>query len=647
MANILSTSSGAPLDIEEVDIYQVVLGRTALSTGNVFPFSSGTLSGTTTVTGTIIPEVQPNNSVRGKKLFVELNSSNLGAGPNTVIINGTTFSGTVTETLTFSLAGSQTSVQFWRTISSIAISVTATVGALPAGALQITESVPLNRVENAGNYAEIQSYDNGVFTFIQAGTSTSFDLQPGRYIVDYVIPSVIGIAERGPLVIGGDLNHTNFAQSIIESPQFFNDSLDDVRRGEVSSLLTHTSLHNLSLAPTATAATTALIDLDGKISSEIPNYVNFEGTHSTSIDSVNSNFGASVIVERPLRFSNASELIGPKTGTIEFFISPIHDTWRGDGQERQIFDITNRQELSISSTTAMSVVMPFKIRTVEKIYLSGDEEKQDLRSTYSLQRDGRTILLQSRLPKQRTALVVQYTPIQSSGDRMELWIDGYTDMYFQVTSGEFSAQIIRPVNWKRNTWHRVMCSWDLGNPDRNDRIRLFVDGVEDSIIMWGSGLVWGDGSIWGQGTTSVAPTLADLPPFEVFGEVTFGSNFAEERPYPFRLDNLRFSANVRAPVRVGIKDYDLAWNANTAAMYPVITDAYTKALFDFDMQGRETGSLANLLRKDTPSYAIEVQIDDGFGKITSNSKVRQALLNLYQRTKPSHMRLFASIKQEQ
>jgi len=230
---------------------------------------------------------------------------------------------------------------------------------------------------------------------------------------------------------------------------------------------------------------------------------------------------------------------------------------------------------------------------------------------------------------------------------MEMWIDGYTMLNFSVLAGGSQMLISRPVNWKRNTWHRIMCTWDIGNTDNNDRIRLFVDGVEDSAMVWGGGSIWGDGSIWGQSLgVGTSATLSDLPAFEVFGEAVFGANFADDYLYLFRMDNCRFSSEAREPTRIGSRDYDLAWNDNIESMSPVVFDAVTKVIYDFDTDERLTANLTNLLYRDSPLYSIGIEIDDGFSKL-SNPRVRQALLNIYQRTKPAHMRLYASIKQEQ
>jgi hypothetical protein len=373
--------------------------------------------------------------------------------------------------------------------------------------------------------------------------------------------------------------------------------------------------------------------------------VSFDQTHPSDVESVNALFGESVIVERPLVFSNASELVGPKEGTIEFFISPMFDTWESHGRKRQILDITNKQETELTSTTSSQVILPFRVRSVEKVYLFGDPEKENVLGGFALQRDMRTISLGNALPRQRTNVVVQYTPSSSSGDRMEIWIDGYTTLNFAVTAGDKSMQVAREINWKRNTWHRIMCTWDIGNPETNDRIRMFVDGTEENVVTWGSGLVWGDGTVWGQGSTSSEPILGDLPPFEVFGQAVFGADFSGDFSYPFRLDNCRFSAAVREPITVGAREYDLVWNDNTDAIAPVINDALTKGLYDFDVEERKTTSISNLLLRDSPLYSIGIEIDDGFSKL-SNERVREALLNIYQRTKPAHMRLYASIKQD-
>ena len=195
-----------------------------------------------------------------------------------------------------------------------------------------------------------------------------------------------------------------------------------------------------------------------------------------------------------------------------------------------------------------------------------------------------------------------------------------------------------------------MCTWDVSNVDNIDQMRMFVDGIENNIVTWGTpGFVWGSGHVWGTSSTSVSGSQAlidDINLTDEFSVITLRADFSGAQPYLMRMDNLRFSSIARQPTRVGAFDYDLVWNNNTSAIFPVISDVYTKGLFDFNRSESESDFLANLLTPEASLYSIGVEIDDGFNKILSSSRNREALLGLYQRIKPAHMRLFSKFKQE-
>jgi hypothetical protein len=195
-----------------------------------------------------------------------------------------------------------------------------------------------------------------------------------------------------------------------------------------------------------------------------------------------------------------------------------------------------------------------------------------------------------------------------------------------------------------------MCTWDVSNVDNIDQMRMFIDGIENNIVTWGTpGFVWGGGHVWGTSSTSVSGSQAlidDINLTDEFSVISLGADFSGAQPYLMRMDNLRFSSISRQPTRVGAFDYDLVWNNNTSAMFPVIPDTFTKGLFDFNRSESESDFLANLLTPEASLYSIGVEIDDGFNKILSSSRNREALLGLYQRIKPAHMRLFSKFKQE-
>lgn len=649
-SNQLAARTAAPLDLESVDCYHVILESRPIIAGTSFDFAVGSFSGTGTVTGTFTDITQPTNQDTGKALSVTLDGANLGVGPHLVVITGDTYSGATTETLSFSESGRFTTSEFWIRIDSIDISCSQVDISYPAASINITEAVSITIPENSGDHAFLYSYDNGVFTFRRAGTDIDYDLEAGYYLIDYPSPISIEIQDKRKLVIGASVLGTDNADSIIEFPAFYSRTIGDVRTGESASGVSQTSLHLSPYPPDPTPDTTMLLDLDEKIIERAGIYPAFLGKFKTTSESVNPEFEDALYVDSQILLDNARQLVSPNSGTIEFFLSPMLDTYYDNGENRFILDITSLKTVSLSSTTSTTIILPFKVRSVNRVYLSNDATRTDLLGTKGISSDGRTIRLPSRLPAQRIPVVVEYTPVDFYGDRISLYLDGYNNVNFSVTASNTTRVISREVNWSRGTWHRLMITWDVSNVDNIDQMRLFIDGTENNIITWGSpGFTWGGGHVWGTSSTSMSGSQAlvdDINLTDEFSVISIGTDFAGAQPYLMRMDNLRFSSIARQPIRIGLFDYDLVWNDNISAMFPVIEDAYTKGIFDFDRSSTESEFLANLLTPEASLYSIGVEIDDGFNKILSSSRNREILLGLYQRIKPAHMRLFSKFKQE-
>lgn len=648
--NQLIARTAPPLDLESVDVYKVILERASVFAGTSFDFASGSFSGSSPISGTFTGVPQPSNATEGKRITVLLDGSNLDPGPHTVTINGTTHGGPTSEILSFAESGLQTTAEFWTSITDITIACAPANAAYPAAAISVLEAQSFLISENFGDHAALYSYDNGVFTFRQAGTDLDYVLAPGYYLIDYPSPISIGIREKAQLVIGADINGQNSGDAIIEYPAFYSRTLTDVRAGETAEGLSHTGLHLSPYPPIALPETTLLLDLNERVAQKAGIYSTFLGQFKTTSESVNPEFEDALYIDSQVVLDNARQLVAPKAGTIEFFLSPMLDTYYDTGDYRFIMDITSRKTLNITSTTSTTIVLPFKVRAVSRVYLRSDRERTNLLGVKSVGPDSRTLRLPIRLPAQRTEVVVEYTPIDFSGDRISLYLDGYNNVNFAITASNVTRVISREINWSRGSWHRIMCTWDVSNVDNIDQMRMFVDGIENNIVTWGTpGFVWGSGHVWGTSSTGVSGSQAlidDINLTDEFSVISLGADFSGAQPYLMRMDNLRFSSISRQPARVGAFDYDLVWNNNTSAIFPVISDAYTKGLFDFNRSESESDFLANLLTPEASLYSIGVEIDDGFNKILSSSRNREALLGLYQRIKPAHMRLFSKFKQE-
>lgn len=651
--NQIAARTAPPLDLASVDCYKVILKRQAVFAGNEIDFTTGSFSGSAIVSGTFTDIPQPSEGIHGKRLSIRIDATNILPDPlnNQITINGISYGGVTSESFSFTESTVIETVQFWKSVSSIVISFASDDINYPAGSISILESVTITAPENGGDYAELVSYENGVFSFKYAGTDDDFILQPAYYLLDYPSPISVEMGAKGKLIIGSDLTGKLNGDAIIESPVFYSQALTDVRAGEYNSSISQTSLHLSPRRPLALPSTTCLLNLDNTVVQKAAIHPVFEQQFKTSPDSVNQSFEDSLYVDEPVKLDNARQLVAPKAGTVEFFLSPMLDTYHYNDKYRFIFDATSLKTIDVFSTTSTTIILPFKVRSVNRIYLKGDRARTNILGTKNVLADSRTIRLPGRLPTQRTAVTIEYTPINFSGDRISLYIDPDNNLNFAITASNNTRVISRAIEWNRNTWHRVMLTWNASNPNNTDQMRMFVDGIENNIITWGSpGFIWGGGHVWGTSSTATIGSQAlidDINLVDEFSAVNLGSDFSGSNTYMMRLDNLRFSSIAREPARIGAYDYDLAWNNNIETISPLASDAYTKGVFNFDRSEAESDFLSNLLSNEAALFSIGVEIDDGFNKILSSERNKEALLGLYQRLKPGHMRLFSKFKQEE
>lgn len=652
MGNKIKLRTAPPLDLASVDVYHVVFPLTSVAAGSSPRLLDGVFAidltpPDTSLVGTFTGFAALSNTVTGKKLRISLDSSNLGASAF-ALIQGTAFSGATIETVVFASSGSQITSEFWLTITSIYISVDLADPNLPGGSIEVREAVSITRTENGGTYAELTDYSNGVFAFNVANTLFQFELSPGYYFVDYPLDIHIPMRGKGDLIIGADLNGNNPFDGAIERPTMFGVELTDVRRGETLIGTSMTSLDGSSVPPAPNQNTTLSLDLDSRIKNLAPARRVFDERFKLSARSVNPNFGEALAIERrPLVLDNGRELVSGITGTIEFFLSPALDVDEYIGPERYILDITSATTAEVTSTTSTVLFLQEKASKVNRIYLRSDTERVPFAG--QLQADGKTILMRDTLPANHSAVVVDYIPIDFNGDRISLSVDETGALRYRVKSNVSELQIFRHISWKRNTWHRIMLSWNAGSRTGIDYIRMFVDGTDDDAEVWGGGMVWGDGSLWGQTRAIEGGTFkrGRIGKLDEFSRIIFGDSYSFGGVWPMRIDNLRFSSVVRQPTIIGTSAFDLVWNENTDRILPVVEDANTKAIFDFNASTVTTEETANLLAAASPLFTVGVEIDDAFLKLVENVKSKTLLQDIYARARPAHVKIYTKYKQDE
>jgi hypothetical protein len=200
----------------------------------------------------------------------------------------------------------------------------------------------------------------------------------------------------------------------------------------------------------------------------------------------------------------------------------------------------------------------------------------------------------------------------------------------------------------------VFVGWSLNNADNQDRLVLMVDGAERGIIRYGTGFrygsstVYGMPTVWGQaraGTLASRNILADINLTDFFATVHIGSDYTNQMPAMARVDNLRFSDQMRSISYLGgsgpgqLIGHDLLYTSNVDTAQPVIEDALTTLLLDFDTDSSLVKYLAAVHDDAAGIFDFFVTVIDSFKQIP-NQDVKDLIEKLINRLKPAHTRAF-------
>ena len=650
--NRLKTNFIPPQSNTNVDIYKYIFDRISIEENSDGYLTDGyfNLSGTATIDGYFTSLPQPSNASTGKKLRVTLHGSNnidFGA-TNQAIISGSTYAGPSFETVTFTGYGSVVTSNYFTTISNIDFTFNGFDGYTSLGAVEIIEDVPLTSSENTGDYAQILNYYNGNFRLVIFGSGgLPFNLESTFYLIEYPTSLTIQLDTKGKLCIGTDINGNSAISGTIDEVHVLNEMLMDVRAGEEPPA-EQKSITRYYLEPTpavSTPQTLLLLQFDENQLNSADTYKTYNREYLTNSRSVNSLFGDCVVLtgERPMTLSNDDGVIRQDEGTIEFWVSPTIDTYDDMDRKRYYVDITSMQSAQITSITKNTVKLISRARSINSIRLLGDSGSgTDYAQNCRLGLDGMTITLRNQLPNQDTEVVVAYTPIDSIGDRLSIYKDGYGYLNYEIRSSTSTSLISYPIGWSRNSWHRVMATYNVNNPDNKDRMRLWVDGVEGGVITWGTpGLHYGIGVTYGSSGvigSNFLTTNIDLR--DTLSTITIGNNYDGTGNAMTRMDNLRFSFTDRQPPIVAGQSLDLNYQSNLEMASPVIEDILTTALYDFDKNEVETEHLSNLLSRSTHLFNFDVDVIDSLDVIMNNDMASALIESLINRIKPAHARAY-------
>lgn len=649
-------SRGAPpASLQHIEAFKYIVRRTKIGTDG-YAFGDGYIQiDGYQADGYFSGLPQPSNSTNGKRLALTLGgTSNIDfSGLNQITIHGTSYEGGG-EMLVFTDYGTQTTSKHFTRIDWLEFNFTSIDPSSSLGSFQIIEAAPFTEMENNGNYAQLSGYNNGRFSFVIFGTGDQpFPLEGDvHYLLDYPVSLDIPMTRKGRLWIGSQLGGGQEWDGSIDQTIFLNEMLDDVRAGEVKTVRTVTRDYNSSIPLVSTPQTLMLLDFENGLENSSGLYTSFDERFVSSAMSVNESFGdCAVFLNKPgFRLDNSNQVLNNNAGTVEFWLNPLLDSANDRVSDRFYVDSTSIRAERIESDTSLLLTLPSRARRLVSIRLLSDRgDGHNYATDAKLLVDGRKIILRDRLPGRLTTVEVQYVPIDFSGDRFSIFKDREGSINFSIIADEQLYMISYPIDWKRNTWHRIRATWRTNSTNNLDVMRLFVDGLESGTILWGTpGLIYGSGIVYGQAAVGEAGSrslIADINLSDTFGEVYLGNSFDNRGSAVAKLDNVRFSNQVRDPVRVGSSDLDINFNTNLNGALPVVEDNFTTLLIDFDRSDNQSGFLSNLLSRYTPLFQFDVEIDDSFRKI-NQKRYRDTMTAIVEKMKPAHTKLLVKYLQD-
>lgn len=168
-SNVLKTQLPTPVSLNEVEIIPVMSQLTSIGPSN------STLAGGVFTSDPIVPSGQPSNATEGRNISVRVTGDNTDfSNPVKVTINGTAFSGAVTETIEFTEPEVKESAEKWQTIDDFVVEVTPYDDTIDATAFEAEESFSVTESNGNENFAVIKySIPMQLGTTLSGGGSTT------------------------------------------------------------------------------------------------------------------------------------------------------------------------------------------------------------------------------------------------------------------------------------------------------------------------------------------------------------------------------------------------------------------------------------------------------------------------------------------
>jgi hypothetical protein len=368
-------------------------------------------------------------------------------------------------------------------------------------------------------------------------------------------------------------------------------------------------------------------------------------------------------------------------GTIELWISPVIDT-AIDKEIKYYVDIFSGKQERVKSMTSTIIELPNPARKILSIkLLKKTQEFKDLyisseadtilfdeisRSPISgrleggtgsdknfsigcrLSPDGKKVYLAESLPGHNVDVVVTYVPFGSNGDRFSIFKNEFNQLVFGITAEGIDNVVKIDIDWKKNTWHRVVCMYKTNS--FYDTMRIFCDGKEGGFVTYGTGLIYGTEYVYGQFAQKegqIRNKEYNINLFDEFKLVSIGSDVFGQLSCNARMDNIRFSRVMRTVIRdSGGNAVDLNYSSNLNTVMPVIKDDATTLLIDFDADLNKIDKFATVIDPVRGIYNFDIEVLDNFNKVIgiNNGEVEDLIIDLVNRLKPAHTNALVKFK---
>ncbi len=239
-----------------------------------------------------------------------------------------------------------------------------------------------------------------------------------------------------------------------------------------------------------------------------------------------------------------------------------------------------------------------------------------------------------------TDVIVTFVPIGSSGDRISIYKNTSGNICFMIKADGVENIVSKDVNWKKNTWHRVVCMYRTNSSF--DTMRLFVDGLEGGNIKYGDSIKYGLGRVYGVvtnkddeiRTVDYKILLKDEFRLVSIGSSVFGDDFAK-----CRMDNIRFSRIMRPLIRDSAGKYiDSNYSKNLNTVNSVVEDDSTTFILDFNYKLIINDKFATVIDPKNGIFDFDIDVIDNFNKVIgiNNGEIEDVIVELVNRLKPAH-----------